>query len=121
MKITVATCALNQWSLDFTGNLKRTIQSFKIAKYKGACYRLGPELELCGYGANDHFLEMDTITHSFEMLFQLMQSESTVDIIGDVGMPVIHRGVRYNCRIIFYNKKVLLIRPKVMNNNYRSI
>ena len=117
MKITLATCALNQWAMDFKGNLERTKESFAIAKSEGACYRLGPELELCGYGANDHFLETDTITHCFEMLFELMRSDETMDIIGDVGMPVIHRGIRYNCRVIFYNRQILLIRPKVWSNN----
>lgn len=40
--ITVATCNLNQWALDFDGNLKRIKQSIFQAKAKGASYRLGP-------------------------------------------------------------------------------
>jgi NAD+ synthase (glutamine-hydrolysing) len=56
-KATVATCNLNQWALDFNGNLKRTEQSIREAKARGARYRLGPELELCGYSCEDHFLE----------------------------------------------------------------
>lgn len=47
---TLATCSLNQWALDFDGNLERTRQSIQIAKEKGATYRVGPELELTGYG-----------------------------------------------------------------------
>lgn len=47
---TLATCSLNQWALDFDGNLERTRQSIKIAKERGATYRVGPELELTGYG-----------------------------------------------------------------------
>lgn len=41
----------------------------------------------------------------------------------DVGMPVQHRNVSYNCRIIFLNKKILFIRPKLSNcddGNYRE-
>jgi hypothetical protein len=70
-KSIVATCNLNQWALDFDGNLKRTIDSIRIAKEKGARFRLGPgeavykppfsrrlELELSGYSCEDHFLEM---------------------------------------------------------------
>lgn len=30
----------------------------------------------------------------------------------DVGMPVMHKNVTYNCRVAFYNTKILLIRPK---------
>lgn len=38
-------------------------------------------------------------------------------------MPVMHRNVLYNCRVVFYNKKILLIRPKLQNcddGNYRE-
>ena len=38
------------------------------AKALGARYRVGPELELCGYGCEDHFLEDDTIQHCWECL-----------------------------------------------------
>ena len=55
----------------------------------------GPELELCGYGCNDHYLEIDTINHCFESLMVLMGSSEADGIIGDVGMPVIHNGLRY--------------------------
>jgi len=40
----VATCNLNQWALDFDGNLERIYQSCQLAKEHGASYRLGPEL-----------------------------------------------------------------------------
>ena len=35
-----------------------------------------------------------------------------------------HKNVLYNCRIIFYNREILLIRPKLfmaMNGNYREM
>ena len=38
---TLATCNLNQWSLDFGGNLQRIIQSIEQAKAAGARYRGG--------------------------------------------------------------------------------
>ena len=44
--ITVATCSLNQWALDFSGNLERILSSIRIAKEKGATLRVGPELEI---------------------------------------------------------------------------
>ncbi|KAI8909733.1 hypothetical protein EDD86DRAFT_206169 [Gorgonomyces haynaldii] len=119
-----ATCSLNQWALDFSGNLERTLASFEIAKSKGAIYRLGPELEIPGYGCNDHFLEPDTVLHSWQVLSQLLTSDKTKDIIGDVGMPVVHYGIRYNCRVIFYNSQILLIRPKkymANDGNYREM
>lgn len=122
-KITLATCSLNQWALDFEGNLKRILHSISIAKAHGASYRLGPELEIPGYGCNDHFLESDTLLHSFQVLALLLKSPVTKDIICDVGMPIMHRNVRYNCRVIFLNGKILLIRPKITlacDSNYRE-
>ena len=55
--VVLATCALNQWALDFEGNAERIIESVRIAKSKGATLRVGPELEVCGYSCQDHFLE----------------------------------------------------------------
>uniref|UniRef100_A0A8C0YA68 Glutamine-dependent NAD(+) synthetase n=1 Tax=Cyprinus carpio carpio TaxID=630221 RepID=A0A8C0YA68_CYPCA len=117
-KVTLATCSLNQWALDFEGNLTRILKSIEIAKQRGAKYRLGPELEICGYGCADHFYESDTLLHCFQVLKSLMESPLTQDIICDVGMPVMHHNVRYNCRVIFLNKKILLIRPKMLLANY---
>lgn len=45
-KATVAVCTLNQWALDFEGNLCRILQSIQEAKEQGALYRSGPELEI---------------------------------------------------------------------------
>ncbi|XP_066237079.1 glutamine-dependent NAD(+) synthetase isoform X2 [Saccopteryx leptura] len=123
-KVTVATCALNQWALDFEGNLQRILKSIEIAKQKGAKYRLGPELEICGYGCWDHYYESDTLLHSLQVLAALLDSPVTQDIICDVGMPVMHRNVRYNCRVIFLNRKILLIRPKMAlanEGNYHEL
>jgi hypothetical protein len=39
----------------------------------------------------DHFLEDDTILHSWEALSQLMQHPECQDILIDVGMPVKHK------------------------------
>lgn len=122
--VTLATCNLNQWAMDFQGNLERIIESIKIAKNRGARYRLGPELEIPGYGCEDHFLEQDTMLHCWQSLATILSDrELTNDIIVDVGMPVLHKDVRYNCRLILHNHKILLIQPKkamAMDGNYRE-
>lgn len=48
--ITLATCSLNQWVLDWEGNLGRIRKSIILAKEAGATLRTGPELEITGYG-----------------------------------------------------------------------
>jgi predicted amidohydrolase len=61
----VATCNLNQWAMDFDTNLCNVKESIKRAKAAGATVRVGPELELTGYGCEDHFLEQDTTAHAY--------------------------------------------------------
>jgi NAD+ synthase (glutamine-hydrolysing) len=122
--ITLATCSLNQWALDFEGNTRRIIQSIQEAKAAGASLRCGPELEICGYGCLDHFLEQDLYLHCWEMLERILTDKSCHGIILDIGMPVLHRNNRYNCRIIALDSKILMIRPKLWlanDGNYREM
>jgi NAD+ synthase (glutamine-hydrolysing) len=53
---------------------------------------VGPELEVPGYGCEDHFLELDTVEHSWEALAELLRGGHTRGLLCDVGMPVVHRG-----------------------------
>ncbi|KAJ3370356.1 glutamine-dependent NAD(+) synthetase [Allomyces arbusculus] len=121
----VATCSLNQWALDFTGNLERIQKSLQIALDNGASLRIGPELEITGYGCNDHFLESDTYLHSWQVLVELLQHPACQsDMICDFGMPVKHRGVNYNCRVLVCKGQIVLIRPKMFlanDGNYREM
>ncbi|KAJ1325913.1 NAD+ synthase (glutamine-hydrolyzing) [Microdochium nivale] len=121
--VTVATCNLNQWALDFEGNTRRVIESIHKAKEAGATLRVGPELEICGYGCLDHLLEQDLYLHCWQSLEVILTDKSCYDIILDIGMPILHRNNRFNCRIICYNGKILLIRPKLFlagDGNYRE-
>jgi len=122
-KATFAVCTLNQWALDFDGNVERILLSVKEAKAKGAKYRTGPELEITGYSCEDHFLESDTLLHSWQVLETLLEHPECQGILIDVGMPVMHKNVTYNCRVAFLNKNILLIRPKQAmcdDGNYRE-
>ncbi|KAI8975354.1 hypothetical protein BDF20DRAFT_878131 [Mycotypha africana] len=122
--ITLATCSLNQWALDFEGNLKRILESIRVAKERGAKLRVGPELEVTGYGCQDHFLEGDTYLHAWEVLAEIIQSEEAKDMILDIGMPIMHKSVKYNCRVIIADGKIVLIRPKMFlanDGNYREL
>ncbi|TVY45012.1 putative glutamine-dependent NAD(+) synthetase [Lachnellula occidentalis] len=110
---TLATCSLNQWAMDFIGNQKNIIESIRQAKEKGASMRVGPELEITGYGCLDHFLESDTLLHTWESLAEIIVHPDCQDILLDIGLPVRHRDVVYNCRCIVYNGRILLIRPKM--------
>eukprot|EP00095_Tigriopus_kingsejongensis_P002439 snap_masked-scaffold380_size190731-processed-gene-0.11 protein:Tk02439 transcript:snap_masked-scaffold380_size190731-processed-gene-0.11-mRNA-1 annotation:"glutamine-dependent nad(+) synthetase" len=122
-KVKVAVCSLNQWALDFEGNLERILASIHAAKAAGAALRSGPELEVTGYSCQDHFHESDTFLHAWEVLVELLQSPLCRDILVDVGLPVMHKNVAYNCRLAFLNGRILLIRPKMIlcdDGNYRE-
>ncbi|XP_076686805.1 NAD synthetase isoform X3 [Andrena cerasifolii] len=121
--VTVAVCTLNQWAMDFDGNSRRIWQSIQEAKEAGATYRSGPELEVCGYSCEDHFYEPDTLLHSWEVLATILKSSGAEDMLIDIGMPVMHKNVTYNCRVVFLNRRILLIRPKMQmceDGNYRE-
>ncbi|CAK9440355.1 uncharacterized protein LODBEIA_P44550 [Lodderomyces beijingensis] len=122
--VTLATCNLNQWALDFEGNKERIIESIIEAKKQGAKLRVGPELEICGYGCLDHFAENDLYQHSWEAYGDILQDKRTHGILLDVGIPIIHKCIKYNCRIISYDGRILLIRPKLSlanDGNYREM
>ncbi|KAJ2726058.1 glutamine-dependent NAD(+) synthetase [Coemansia sp. Benny D115] len=121
--VTVATCALNQWALDFQGNYERIVESIRQAKEGGARLRIGPELEIPGYGCYDHFLESDTELHSWQVLGRLLEDRRLDGVLIDTGMAVVHRSVRYNCRVLLLDGRIVLIRPKMYmanDGNYRE-
>jgi NAD+ synthase (glutamine-hydrolysing) len=110
--------------MDFVGNLARIETSIREAKAQGCTFRTGPELEITGYGCEDHFLEHDTFAHAWESFAKLLATDATDGILCDIGMPVMHRNVAYNCRVIVLNRKVLGIRPKIFlanDGNYREM
>jgi NAD+ synthase (glutamine-hydrolysing) len=58
------------------------------------------------------------------MLCRLLKDESCYGILLDIGMPILHRNIRYNCRVICLDGKILLIRPKMWlanDGNYREM
>ncbi|KAH9305698.1 hypothetical protein KI387_010102 [Taxus chinensis] len=120
----VATCNLNQWAMDFESNLEHIKKSIFKAKAEGAALRVGSELEITGYGCEDHFLEPDTTSHAWECLKDILAEDLTEGILCSIGMPVEHCGVRYNCQVFCLNQKILLIRPKLClanDGNYREL
>ncbi|KAK9926365.1 hypothetical protein M0R45_023599 [Rubus argutus] len=120
----VATCNLNQWAMDLDCNMKNIKESIAKAKEAGAVIRLGPELEITGYGCEDHFLELDTVTHAWECLKELLVGDWTDGILCSFGMPVIKGSERYNCQVLCMNRKIIMIRPKMWlanDGNYREL
>ncbi|CAD5205885.1 unnamed protein product [Bursaphelenchus okinawaensis] len=109
----MAVCTVNQWALDFSGNLKRILKTCKEAYEIGARIRLGPELEICGYGCADHFFELDTQNHSWEVLKSIVdESNNLPNLLIITGMPIRYEISLYNCLVAVCNGKILSIYPK---------
>uniref|UniRef100_A0A1I7YUW2 Glutamine-dependent NAD(+) synthetase n=1 Tax=Steinernema glaseri TaxID=37863 RepID=A0A1I7YUW2_9BILA len=113
-RIKLAVCTVNQWVLDFQGNYERIMKTCREAHKKGASVRLGPELEIPGYGCSDHFMEFDTEMHSWEILAKIVKdSKELQDLLIITGMPVRIKCCLYNCMISIINGKIIFIRPKL--------
>ena len=111
--VTVSSCNLNQWALDFIGNKERILEAIRRAKKNGSSLIVTPEMSICGYNCLDAFLEKDNSQFCFEVLQDLLQHDDCQGIIIDVGMPILHQSCLYNCRVIFRDGQILYIRPKM--------
>lgn len=79
--------------------------------------RLGSQAEICGYSIEDHYVEPDTIHHSFQVLLSVIKLTMIPpynDILCLIGMPLYFHGVVYNCSVLIYSGKVILIKPKLV-------
>ncbi|WKY07198.1 hypothetical protein Q1695_006987 [Nippostrongylus brasiliensis] len=114
-QVRLSVCTVNNWALDFKGNLERIIKTCEAAHKEGARLRLGPELEIPGYGCADHFFEIDTEIHSWEILKKIAdKSKEWPNLLIVTGMAVRHRMLLYNCLVAVMNGELLLIRPKMV-------
>lgn len=123
LRVNVAAVSTNQHALDFTENKRRIFRSIEMCKSIGVAYRAGGELEVSGYSCDDHFKELDTIYHCWEVVNDLLQTDLTENIIVEMNMPVIHKSVCYNSKVLVLNRRIIFIRPKAENadeGNYRE-
>lgn len=52
------------------------------------------------------------------MLARILEDETCHGILLDIGLPVTHRNVNYNCRVVCLDGKILFIRPKMREFNH---
>lgn len=116
MRVNVAVCTLAQWALDFEGNRTRILESLRIAHSKGCTYRLGPELEISGYGAKHHYRAKKTIVaNSWASVAALLDAidGKYPSMLIDIGLPILYKRKLYNCRLYILKGKLIALRPKV--------
>lgn len=59
----------------------------------------------------------------WECLKDILSGDLTEGILCSIGMPIIHESVRYNCQVFCFNRRILMIRPKMSlanDGNYRE-
>ena len=103
-RVNVAAVSTNQHAIDFTENKRRIFKSIEMCKSIGVTFRAGPELEVTSYSCSDHFKEMDTIFHCWEVVNELLQTDLTDGIMCEMNMPVIHRSICYNSKVMIFNR-----------------
>lgn len=52
------------------------------------------------------------------MLARILEDKTCHGILLDIGLPVTHRNVNYNCRVVCLDGKILFIRPKMRKYNH---
>lgn len=114
LHVKLGMCSLNNDPLDFRNNFTRIMKSIELCKSLGCLIRIGAELEVPGYGCNDHFLEYDTTYHSWDVIKDIILSGITDGIVCEVGCPILHKSALYNGRVILFNSKVVAIRAKMI-------
>lgn len=68
LHVKVGLAAINSVALDFKRNYNNIMKSIQSCIDMGCSIRIGSELEIPGYGCADHFLEYDTIYHSWDVV-----------------------------------------------------
>lgn len=114
LHVKIGLCSLNNDPLDFKNNYLKIMESIEECKRNHCSIRIGAELEISGYSCEDHFLEYDTIFHSWDVIKDIITSGITNGIVVDVGCPILHKAALYNGRVILYNSKVVAIRVKII-------
>lgn len=60
----------------------------------------------------------------WECLKEILAGDWTDGIVCSFGMPVIKGSERYNCQVLCFNRKIIMIRPKMWlanDGNYREL
>ncbi|KJP87448.1 hypothetical protein AK88_02880 [Plasmodium fragile] len=111
-------CSISSVPLDYEGNKRKVIESIKKCKELKCTVRVGGELELCGVSCRDSFKEVEDMHENcWYCLSELMKEkwgdESLMqNILCFVSMPVYFKKKLYNCQVVIYRNKIVLLSPK---------
>ena len=105
MSVKIAAIALNQTPLDWKGNQDRLEECLDQAQLEQVDILCCPELAISGYGCEDLFFTKEALERSWKMLQYLAQKGK--GLLFSVGLPLSHKGRRYNAVAIVENAQIV--------------
>ena len=104
---------------DVHSNMESILQIIETAHSGGSSIVCFPELSLTGYTCGDLFSQ-DLLLRESEKALNHLLHQSPIDMTVIVGMPVEHRGLLFNCAVVYRGHKVIGIVPKTYIPNYNE-
>ncbi|MBI3297841.1 MAG: NAD(+) synthase [Elusimicrobia bacterium] len=108
--IRLATAALNQTPLDWSGNLRRCLEAVEQARAAGVSILCLPELALSGYGCEDAF-HMAAVQRAAWRSLETLAAATEGMAVG-VGLPVFHGGALFDAAALLVDGKLEGLVPK---------
>jgi NAD+ synthase (glutamine-hydrolysing) len=106
----IAGAALNQTPIDWDNNLENilyAIQKAQVSKVDILCL---PELCITGYGCEDLFLTDWVYEKALRQLMLIVPQCRNITV--GIGVPILRKGIRYNCAALIHNGTLLGITAK---------
>lgn len=105
---------------DVDYNVEEMIRLLTEAEKKGIEIAVFPELSICGYTAQDLFLNDDLYSHCIQGLAKLKEFSRGISLVFIVGSPLKVGGALYNCAVSFSRGRIIGITPKTYIPNYNE-
>ena len=116
VKVAAAVPAVKVADVDY--NVQQIESIIAQAEGRGVEVIVFPELCITGYTCQDLFKEQLLLDRAESAVITLLDFTRKLDIISIVGLPVIIRGLLYNCAAVIQSGQLLGIIPKTYLPNY---
>ncbi|MCP4520816.1 MAG: NAD(+) synthase [Cytophagales bacterium] len=104
-KLIIGASTLNQTPLNWENNTQNILESIQQAQQQNIDILCLPELAITGYGCEDLFLSNWLYETAWEELEKIIPHTKDIAVI--IGLPILHKQVRYNCACIVQNQEIL--------------
>ena len=105
VKVAAASPSLKVGNPKYNG--ERIISLMKEADEKGVKVLVFPELSITGYTAQDLFFHSSLLSSAEEVLLEIMDASSSMDVLSFVGYPLRYNGKLYNTAAAVHRGKIL--------------